>query len=364
MMSRQRQFWLLQTGAWLAYGLESFLSEIGYGRPLSMWKLNLYDALCGFLLTLAIRAVLKATWSQPPKQRIRWGVATLVVASIVGGVVWWLAVSSMCTECKPPKSWLGYLSYFFGWLQLLVAWTGAYVGIKLARQLQHEKETALQATAMAHQAQLRMLRYQLNPHFLFNTLNAISTLVLDGRAQQANGMVGALSGFLRYSLDSDPEQRVSLDQEIGSIQRYLAIEQVRFGDRLKVGILITPPAGDAMVPSLILQPLIENAVKFGISKREEAGRIEIIARVDGDVLEIVLRDNGPGSLNYRPERTDGQGGVGLANTRERLRVLYGERQHFEISRLQPQGTEVRLQFPFEPATEADADAHPNPDRRR
>jgi hypothetical protein len=363
MMSRQRQFWLLQTGAWLAYGVESFLSELGYGRPLSMWKLNLYDALCGFLLTLAIRAVLKATWSHPPAQRVRWGVLTLVIASLVGGYAWWLAVSSMCMECKPPKSWLGYLSYFFGWLQLLVAWTGAYVGIKLARQLQHEKETALRATAMAHQAQLRMLRYQLNPHFLFNTLNAISTLVLDGRAQQANGMVGALSGFLRYSLDSDPEQKVSLDQEIGSIQRYLAIEQVRFGDRLKVGILITPPAGEAMVPSLILQPLIENAVKFGISKREEAGRIEIVARVDGDALEIVLRDNGPGSLDYRAERGDGQG-VGLANTCERLRVLYGERQHFGISRLQPQGTEVRLQFPFEPATEKDADAHSNPDRRR
>jgi LytS/YehU family sensor histidine kinase len=204
---------------------------------------------------------------------------------------------------------------------------------------------------MAHQAQLRMLRYQLNPHFLFNTLNAISTLVLDGRAEQANGMVGALSGFLRYSLDSDPEQKVSLDQEIGSIQRYLAIEQVRFGDRLKVGILVTPPAGEALVPSLILQPMIENAVKYGISKREEGGRIEIIARVvDEGVLDIVLRDNGPGSLSYRPERADGQG-VGITNTRERLRVLYGDRQHFEIVRLQPQGTEVRLQFPFETASE-------------
>jgi LytS/YehU family sensor histidine kinase len=352
MMNRQRQFWLLQTGAWAAYGIESFLSEIGYGRPLDMWRLNAYDALCGFLLTLGIRAVLKGTWSHPPAQRVRWGIGALVVASIIGGYAWWLAVSTMCVECKPPKSWLGYLSYFFGWLQLLVAWTGAYVGIKLARQLQHEKETALQATAMAHQAQLRMLRYQLNPHFLFNTLNAISTLVLDGRSEQANGMVGALSGFLRYSLDSDPEQKVSLEQEIGSIQRYLAIEQVRFGERLKVGILVTPPAGDGLVPSLILQPLIENAVKYGISRREEGGRIEIIARVvDGGVLDLVLRDNGPGSLSYRPERADGQGGVGITNTRERLRVLYGDRQHFEIARLQPQGTEVRLQFPFETASE-------------
>jgi hypothetical protein len=364
MMSRQRQFWLLQTGAWLGYGVENFLSEIGYGRPLDIYKLNLYDAVCGFLLTLGVRAVLKNTWSLSVRRRVVWGIVALFVASLVGGYAWASAVSQMCTECKPPKSWLGYLSYFFGWLQLLVAWTGAYVGIKLARQLQQEKETALRATTMAHQAQLRMLRYQLNPHFLFNTLNAISTLVLDGRATQANGMVGALSSFLRYSLDSDPEQKVTLDQEIGSIQRYLTIEQLRFGDRLRVGILITPPAGDALVPSLILQPLIENAVKFGVSKREEGGRIEIIARVDGDVLDIALRDNGPGSLNYCVQRTDGQG-VGLANTRERLRVLYGERQHFEIGRLQPQGTEVRLQFPFEQtSTEASADANSHPDRRR
>jgi len=358
-----RQFYVLQLLVWAAFAFEQFLAGIGVGRSIDYYKVCLIDFACGVVFTLIIRAVIEATWNRPLSYRLWAGGLVLFATSGAYGYIWKLVLYAMCDDCKPPKSWLGYLSYFFGWLQLLVAWTGAYVGIKLARQLQHEKETALQATAMAHQAQLRMLRYQLNPHFLFNTLNAISTLVLDGRAQQANGMVGALSGFLRYSLDSDPEQKVSLDQEIGSIQRYLAIEQVRFGDRLQVGILITPPAGEAMVPSLILQPLIENAVKFGISKREEAGRIEIIARVDDDVLEIVLRDNGPGSLNYRPERTDGQG-VGLANTRERLRVLYGERQHFEISRLQPQGTEVRLQFPFEPATEADADAHPNPDRRR
>ena len=108
MMNRQRQFWLLQTGAWTAYGLESFLSEIGYGRPLDMWRLNAYDALCGFLLTLGIRAVLKATWTHAPAQRVRWGIGALVVASIVGGYLWWIAVSNMCAECKPPKSWLGW----------------------------------------------------------------------------------------------------------------------------------------------------------------------------------------------------------------------------------------------------------------
>lgn len=348
MKSRQLQFWLLQTAVWLGYGVETYLAALGQGRPVGYYKLALFDSVCGFALTLVVRAVLKSTWNRPPRQRIAWGAGALTVCSLVGGYAWALAIYGVCTDCKPPPSWLGYISYFFGWFYLLLAWAGAYVGIKLARQLQQEKETALKATAMAHQAQLRMLRYQLNPHFLFNTLNAISTLILDGQREPANGMVGALSGFLRYSLDSDPEQKITLDQEIGAIRRYLAIEQLRFGDRLAVGILVTPPAGDALVPSLILQPVIENAVKYGVSRREEGGRIEIVARVEDGILDIALRDDGPGSLDYRPERSDGHG-VGLANTRERLNVLYGDEQHFTIVRLQPQGTEVRIQFPYETA---------------
>jgi len=354
MMDRPRQFWTLQLGAWAGYGLETFLAAVGQGRPLDYWRLALFDVFCAIALTLVIRAVLKATWQRPARERIGWGVLVLVACSLAGGYAWAVAVYGMCSDCKPPPSWLGYLSYFFGWLYLLLAWTGAYVGIKLARQLQQEKETALRATAMAHQAQLRMLRYQLNPHFLFNTLNAISTLVLDGRAAQANGMVGALSGFLRYSLDSDPEQTIGLEQEIGAIRRYLSIEQLRFGERLEVGIMIEPPAGRARVPSLILQPLIENAIKYAVSRREEGGRIEIVARVDGDLLDIALRDDGPGSADYRSARGEGHG-VGLANTRERLRVLYGERQQFSIRRLQPQGTEVRLRFPYDPIPHEEAE---------
>jgi LytS/YehU family sensor histidine kinase len=207
-----------------------------------------------------------------------------------------------------------------------------------------------------------MLRYQLNPHFLFNTLNAISTLVLDGRRDQANGMVGALSGFLRYSLDSDPEQRVTLEQEIESVRRYLTIEQVRFADRLRVGILVTPEAASALVPSLILQPLIENAIKYAVSRREEGGRIELVARTADGALEITLRDDGPGSTDYAP-KTGGGHGVGLANTRERLRVLYGDQQSFTIRTCEPRGTLVTLRLPLERlAAEDIADAPAYADR--
>jgi len=363
MPKQTRQFWFLQTAIWLGYGFENFLTDLGYGRPLSFYKLPLFDAFCGFVLTLVIRAVLKATWHRPMRVRIAIGAFTLVVESIIGGAAWAVAVSYGCPDCKAPSSVLGYLSHFFGWMELLLAWTGAYVGVKLSRQLQYEKENALQATAMAHQAQLRMLRYQLNPHFLFNTLNAISTLILDGRREQANGMVGALSGFLRYSLDNDPEQKVTLEQELDAIQRYLAIEQLRFGDRLRVGVMVAPDAAMALVPSLILQPLVENAVKFAVSRREEGGRIELVAQVKGEALDIALRDDGPGSLDYLPDKGGGHG-VGLANTRERLRVLYGERQSFTIRNVPPHGTEVHLQFPYEcPPGEAFDDANPHADRR-
>jgi two-component system LytT family sensor kinase len=357
-----RQFYALQLLVWAAFAFEQFLAGIGVGRSIDYYQVCLIDFACGVVFTLIIRAVIEATWNKPLSYRLWAGGLVLFVTSGAYGYTWKIVLYAMCDDCKPPPSYLGYISYFFGALYLLFAWTAAYVGIKLARSLQHEKETALHATAMAHQAQLRMLRYQLNPHFLFNTLNAISTLVLDGRRDQANGMVGALSGFLRYSLDSDPEQRVTLDQEIESVRRYLMIEQVRFGDRLRVGIMVTPEAGSALVPSLILQPLIENAIKFAVSRREEGGRIELVAHTDEGALEITLRDDGPGSLDYSP-KTGGGHGVGLANTRERLRVLYGDRQSFTIRTCEPRGTLVRLRLPLERlAAEDIADAPAYADR--
>jgi LytS/YehU family sensor histidine kinase len=230
-------------------------------------------------------------------------------------------------------------------LMLHLAWSGLYFGIKFSRQLRQQKEAALKAQAMAHEAQLKMLRYQLNPHFLFNTLNAISTLVLDGRRDTANGMVGSLSAFLRYSLDSDPVQRVTLAQEIDATNLYLDIEQLRFGERLRVHLNVTPEARTALVPSLILQPLIENAIKYAVSKREEGGTIEIEARCASGYLHIALRDDGPGCENFH-ERQDGHG-VGLRNTQERLRVLYADDQTFRIANREPRGCEINIRMPFE-----------------
>jgi two-component system, LytTR family, sensor kinase len=190
-----------------------------------------------------------------------------------------------------------------------------------------------------------MLRYQLNPHFLFNTLNGISTLILDNRNGIANRAVTALADFLRYTLEQDPMKRVTLAHEMDAINLYLEIEKLRFGPRLQVLYLIEEPAAQALVPSLLLQPLIENAIKYAVSPREQGGTIRVEARVQQGMLQLTVRDDGPGLAD---EHSVGEGrGVGIRNTRERLQVLYADYSRMTVRNAEP-GLSVMLQFPFEP----------------
>ena len=189
----------------------------------------------------------------------------------------------------------------------------------------------------------KMLRYQLNPHFLFNTLNAISTLILDNENRTANLTVMRLSEFLRYTLDQDPMKKVTLRKEIEATNLYLTTEKLRFGDRLKLEYAVEDAALDALVPSLLLQPLIENAVKYAVSPSEKGGAIRIEGRARGSMLELAVADDGPGLKDAAP----GSGrGVGLRNTRERLAVLYDDRHRFVTIDNKP-GLRIELALPLE-----------------
>jgi two-component system, LytTR family, sensor kinase len=236
------------------------------------------------------------------------------------------------------------VAYMGSSVYVLMAWVALYVGIKFQQKLSEQTEAALAATAIAHQAQLRALRYQLNPHFLFNTLNAVTTLNLEGDAAAANRMVENLSAFLRHSLDNDPMQRVTVAEEVDSLRLYLGIEEVRFADRLRVETDIAPDCRTALVPSLLLQPLVENAIKHAVSKSVEGGTLRIGARRAGDRLWLTVSDDGPGSS--RPSGGEARG-VGLRNTRDRLRVLYGAQQSFELRNRPEGGCEVELSLPLE-----------------
>ena len=337
-------FWTLQIIGWACYAILSFSAKAGEGAPASWMFFYLGVAGGGMIVTSVLRMGYRKVWQWPMPRRAVAAAGLLVLATFVQMNVFVGLLPYYCDDCTFDNLF-HYIWYFASMLYLMLSWSGLYFGIKSSRQLQQQKEAALKAQAMAHEAQLKMLRYQLNPHFLFNTLNAISTLVLDGRGSTANGMVASLSAFLRYSLDSDPVQRVSLAQEIDATNLYLGIEQLRFAERLRVHMDITPEARNSLVPSLLLQPLIENAIKYAVSKREEGGTIEINAHREGASLVITLRDDGPGCKDFNL-RQSGHG-VGLSNTRERLLVLYGERQEFTIGNREPRGVEVRIRLPFD-----------------
>jgi LytS/YehU family sensor histidine kinase len=245
-----------------------------------------------------------------------------------------------------PDHFLDYLLTATRISHIFFGWSILYIGIKFYRAMQDSGTRELNAIALAHQAQLKMLRYQLNPHFLFNTLNAISTLILKKDNETANEMVARLSNFLRYSLDNDPLQKVTLDQEITTLKLYLCIEKVRFEDRLLLDFNVDKEASRALIPSLILQPLVENSIKYAVAKSETTGKISLSAKVFANELLIELKDDGPGVDLIGGKLPDGRG-VGIANTKQRLEELYEEKHSFTISNSKPCGLQVNIRLPYE-----------------
>jgi LytS/YehU family sensor histidine kinase len=220
-------------------------------------------------------------------------------------------------------------------------------------------------TRLAH-ARLEALKMQLHPHFLFNTLNAVSVLVRKGENRAAVRMIAGLSDLLRLALDRSGAQEVTLEEEMHFLDRYLTIEKIRFGDRLRVSVDVPRDALDARVPNLVLQPLVENAIRHGIAPVPGAGRLDIRADVHGKTLRLRVLDDGAG-VDGAPPASAG-GGVGLRNTRERLRQLYGDRFRLELLPGRGRGTEAVLEIPlrFEENVQQEV-AHeyredPSPDR--
>jgi signal transduction histidine kinase len=236
-------------------------------------------------------------------------------------------------------------------LELLTYWGILAVGYALDYHRRHrEMELArAQLETQLTQAQLDALKMQLHPHFLFNTLNAISVLVRKQDTPGALRMLNGVGELLRASLHNAGRQFIPLQQELAFLDRYLDIEQTRFQDRLQVHRAIDPGVLDAEVPNLLLQPLVENAIKHGLATRAAAGRVELRASRQGERLHIEIRDDGPGLKPGWDEATSGC--IGVANVRDRLRRLYGEAHHFTLENHPEGGVRAVLELPFRRATE-------------
>ncbi|MBX2971592.1 MAG: histidine kinase, partial [Flavobacteriales bacterium] len=240
-----------------------------------------------------------------------------------------------------PYPFVIYL-FQFGWALPLWGLTQALLGYHFETMAQARAVT--RAQALAYDAQLHMLHYQINPHFLFNTLNSVSSLV--GKdPESARSMLGRLGHLLRVSLDGERQQKVGLAQEVEHVGSYLGIEAVRFRDRLSVTYDVPEELGGAMVPSMILQPLAENAIKHGLDAMGERVRISVTAVRADDALVLTVMDDGPGCADVQGALD--RGGIGLRNVRERLRTLYGDRAIMHVTSPPTGGFRVDLTIPLE-----------------
>ena len=227
-------------------------------------------------------------------------------------------------------------------LLIYAALVGVHHALEYHRRLQERDAAAAELRTRLAQAQLQSLRTQLQPHFLFNTLNAVSVLALKGETQSVVRMLSRLSELLRLTLDGAPGQEVSLRRELAVLERYVDIERVRFPDRLEVRVDADPETHDALVPSLLLQPLVENAIRHGIAQTVGAGRVHVRAERRGGWLWMEVRDTGPGFPPAGVQRE----GIGLANVRARLECLYGDDGRFTLENAPEGGAVVTLEVPY------------------
>jgi two-component sensor histidine kinase len=258
--------------------------------------------------------------------------------------------------------WDEFGGWYFSSIFIFISWTTLFYGIQYYRLLQEKSKDMLnaeanareakfkrmEAQATARDAQLEMLRYQLNPHFLCNTLNAINALIEVEQNEKAQKMTVNLSQFLRYSLDNIPDGKITLEKELETLSLYLKIEKTRFEDRLRLAYHIEDQAHTALVPSLILQPIIENSMKHAIAKCELGGSIKISAEVNGQKLHLSVDDSGDEKLINSDNVIDiFNKGVGLKNTDQRLKILYGDDYSMSVVRSELGGIKTQIIIPLE-----------------
>jgi two-component system, LytTR family, sensor kinase len=356
--NRRAAKWIGIWAVWTLVGL-FFTSQLALqnqlsNNPVSFWTILSWQLFSGYVW-FAMSPLILWLGRRFPFENGRWRMS--VPVHLVAGFL--IAFAQLAIDAYVlPK--LGYLRQFQSatfWetykifllvnlhFSVAIYWAvlGIYQAVIYYRKYRERELTTSKLEARLAQSRLQVLKMQLHPHFLFNTLNAISELIYRD-PEAAEQMIGDLSDLLRMSFQNLEVQEISLKQELEFLRKYLEIEQTRFHDRLRVEMNIAPDALDAKVPNMILQPLVENAIKHGIAPRSTGGRIEIAAARRNGHLQLTVSDDGVGipfgDVENLPE------GVGLSNTRQRLKHLYGNGHKFDLQAAETSGLKVNLTIPF------------------
>jgi len=339
-------FWQLQMTGWAYLYLVGILGSIPdiFRRP-GAFRSDTVTVACMFVASFALHPICRSllpratSWLAFAWRAGAWSMVWGAITSFASALI---LVGFHALDWSSMAGHSVQISFIF------FLWCSLYLSIKQWQQSVQERERLLRAENEAREARLSALRYQLNPHFLFNSLNAVSTLVLDGNAPAATQMLAQIGELLRSSLDSEVIPEIALSREMAFTDRYLAIEQTRMGERLQVDLAISPDTLDALVPSMLLQPLVENAVRHGVVPVVEGGRIAIESALHQGRVRIVIRNSGP----RRADNPRGNGnGIGLNNTVERLRALYGLDHRFLLEWPEAGGCQVTVELPFHKASD-------------
>jgi sensor histidine kinase YesM len=343
--NKARAFWTLQAVGWTGYLVLRGASAIANGFSLEVIIPIIIEAILGYCITL----LLSTLYGYYRTLRIAAGLP-LIIVTLAGAVTLYALLNaftfSFIRTDVPGVTVRLFIGSVFTNLIVLAGWTALYFSINYYLTVEEQIDEMRALELQASTAQLAMLRYQLNPHFLFNTLNSISTLVLLKQTERANAMLSRLSSFLRYTLANEPTAHVTVAQEVETLKLYLEIEKMRFEDRLRPLFEIDAAAERALLPSLLLQPLVENAIKYAVTPQEEGAEICVRVRLAGDRVQIGVSDTGPG-LNETRSQPSLSTGVGLTNIRERLAQAYGPEHRFETRSTPAGGFSVEIEIPFQ-----------------
>lgn len=342
---KSRAFWRLQAAGWTGYLLLRSVSAISNSQPPSALISVIIESIIGYCITLLLSTLYGYYRRLPRISSVLLTIVTLAGATLLGAVLNAFSFSFMKLD-NPGVTFALVIGQLFLSFTVLAGWSALYFGINFYLIVEQQSDQLLALESQASTAQLAMLRYQLNPHFLFNTLNSISTLVLLKETERANAMLSRLADFLRFTLIYEPTAHVTVAQEVQTLKLYLEIEKMRFERRLRTEFEIDPRAERARLPSLLLQPLVENAIKYAVTPSEEGAEIAVSARLVGERVQISVSDTGPGLIENKlgPSLSTG---VGLANIRDRLAQAYGPDHRFDTRSTPGGGFAVEIEIPYQ-----------------
>ena len=355
-------FYYWQLGFWGFLCIISFFTlTLWYSQPsLAYIAPVVSQSFVGLAFSILIERAILAVWRKPLIIKAMISLLAVVLISSLWTVARMLLFEYMTGE---QHIWDEFGGWYFSSIFIFISWAALFYGVQYYELLQKEHRIMLRAEAeardqqikrmnaqaAAREAQMKMLRYQLNPHFLCNTLNAINALIECEESEKAQEMSVKLSQFLRHSLDNIPNTKITLESEINALNLYLQIEKIRFEDRLRLDFDIQQGAENALVPSLLLQPIIENSMKHAIAKCEDGGTISLSAAINGSTLQLKISDTGPGIKIGKSKLQSVFGrGVGLKNTDERLKMLYGSQYIFNLNTVPNGGLQTEIHIPYEP----------------